>query len=132
MTDYTDIAEQLYKLMRQEKEIKSQMAFLKDQLKENLEDGEVAQAGNGYQYKVTKSTKNTYAEDAIEYIANETQALKVFASVSDTSIKKAKKAGLMSAMDAAMLEGMAIIVETSRVQEVAPKVETVLPVGGVA
>jgi hypothetical protein len=128
MTDFTDICDRLFVLEQQEKAIKKEITFIKDQLKENLAHNEKAFASNGYAYKISKTVKNNYDESAIDYIAGiSVEALKVFASISDTSITKAKKAGLLCALDVASLEGMSHQTETVSVRQVVPDKSTVLP-----
>lgn len=123
-----DLVNELFILEGEVKERAGRIAFLKDQLKENLEHGETVTASNGYQWKLSKTTKNNYDDAAVSYVADvSVEALKLFASISDTGLTKAKKAGFISAMDVAVLEGMAHQTETVSGRWIAPSIDTVLP-----
>lgn len=123
-----DIVDKLYVLEQEKKAIDKQIAFFKDQLKENLQNGESVVASNGYTYTYTRQIKNKYSDDAALYLMNETDAVELFVSISDTTLSKAKKAGRLSAYDVATIEGMAEMTYVDVIRSKAPKVGTVLPV----
>lgn len=122
-----DIADKLYKLEREKKELDKKIAFCKDQLKENLKNGESVVASNGYTYTYTRQIKNKYGDDAALYLVNETDAAELFVSVSDTALTNAKKAGRLSALDVATIEGMAEMTYIDVIRSKAPKKSDYLP-----
>lgn len=116
MTD-TQKADRLYEIDQTMAKLKKEQDDLKNWLKEALEPGESIQATNKVKFVVSTTQKRKYSPEAAFWLReNAPQALEMCASISESKLQTAKRAGFLDAADLAVLESWSEVEEVATIR----------------